>query len=210
MKYFITILLFSFSIASAVGQQGRHNIGLSFGPNWTLGGSTEEVYSGTTNGVDYEYRFSERWGAQIGINYLQLNLEAGQSSIILPSDVLTRPGKTELAIDYIEIPLLLSLDLNTKDDARFKPYVLVGYSLARVVRASKKEYFNSGIESGNANLKPEDKTRHFLNAGLELRYHFLEKFSVSLGGQYKVTGLDEELIADIHNWNVFFRLGRFF
>ena len=174
-KFLILLLLFSL-YKTSFAQKGQQTFGLLVGSEFTTPGQSdlfmerEPIFS-YTGGVYYDLNFSRRFGFNIAPSQ-RVSEQKIYDFCVFCSDFFT-----EYSVHRIELPVNFTLNLDSKETAKWKSYFSIGYTYSYLFLVRDKT-------SGDfMNLNEQfwiDRNDHYVQAGLEVRHNFSENYTLAI------------------------------
>ncbi|WP_191906886.1 outer membrane beta-barrel protein [Adhaeribacter soli] len=188
------MLLLALVLTSGFGfaQKGQQTVGLLMGVNrltyfefydneFRDGPFTESEFSPLA-GVYYDYNISNRLGINLATRFLVSKTEYDCSECRF-IDAPAFPLKSITKLSYLEIPVNLALNLNKKETASWKSYVLFGYTHSRLIQAKRTD-LSTGKEE-KLDISADFRTNHYLNAGYEVRHTIKDKYELAFNPYFQ-------------------------
>jgi hypothetical protein len=188
MKKIIIGVCLSISSLAGFGQKGQQAVSLQLGGMVPTTGMFNEYrpYKPEVSpvaGIAYDVNFTRRLGISVAGLYRYSPEQMGRYSRTTFDDGLIYIDYAYFLEDfsYLEAPVNLALNLDWKETTAFKTYFVLGYTYSRLI------HFNVTDSKGKEipELKPKDfgfqRDFQYLNAGLEIRHNFKEKYVLAFG-----------------------------
>jgi len=201
MKRLLVLYYFLGISVGCFAQKGQQTFGLLVGSEFTTPGQSDfsmerELIFSYTGGVYYDLNFSRRFGFNIAPSQRVSEQQIG-SFCMFCSDFFTT-----YSVHKLELPVNFTLNLDSKETAKWKTYFSIGYTYSYLFLVRDKE-------SGDfLNLNEQfwiDRNDHFVQVGLEVRHNFNENYSLVFNPVTRI-GVNQEVSSPAFGLN--FKIGR--
>ncbi len=167
-----SLLLLIILTKTSYAQTEKHALGVQFG-GISDEGNIERI--SITSGLFYDYKFNNRFGINIGGLYRRLTAEG--FSYTMYSENNPDPPLVKFVVQYFEVPVNLSLNLNKRPGASWKTNLLAGGTYSYYLGFKEKDLNGKATSKFNSTY-----SRAFIygNFGVEVSHKLSDKYILGL------------------------------
>ncbi|KAA9345969.1 hypothetical protein [Adhaeribacter soli] len=192
MKKIILGLCFCISSLAGFSQKGQQVLGVQFGGMVPTTGMFNEYRPyrpqvSPVAGIAYDVNFTRRVGISVAGLYRYSPEQMGSYSSRIFDDGLGYIHNPYFLKDfsYLEAPVNLALNLDWKETTAFKTYFVLGYTYSRLIHYNVTDSKGKNIPDLIPKHYGLQRDFHYLNAGVEIRHNFKEKYVLAFGPQVR-------------------------
>ncbi len=174
--------------AALVKFESTHEIWGQAGPDFTQSFKDGKVATGWIIGMNYTYRFAQRWSFEAGLNY---NARAATGITLSSDSVFYNFGqeliRTEIRhqrLDYIEVPLSVSFSINPQHQLSTGIYTAALFNVNREIQRTRVP-FKGDTETTTEKENGLSDNFNTMDYGLTGSYFYRYSPQISIGLQFK-------------------------